>query len=693
MSALTDHYAGGVQPWTVPVKKAGFISRLDNTISFNAGTRTISVTPTGTDFGFYVDGVLWTKTSAQSVTWADTEGIWFFYFDATGTLQATNDVSLWLVCIENGCGLVSAIYWDATNNAILRQLDERHGADRNRQWHLWAHKNLGCQWTSGAAITATLPDSDGSTTDSPKITIAEGACADEDIGVNAPSQTSIPIFYLLGSGSSSSDIVVSGASDSAFDGTYVYGGTETVSGFVRAYYSKAGNTHHISADSTGFNYWCLYAGTRTNPTYTSATYVRLQASGVTGLYQDLFLTISALASPASATSTPPWRMKTADAYPIVQSGATVSGGTYTGANALPAYNKDTAGTWSLTEVPNGAYFAVHYFETTDLTSDKYIGYLGQTYWMDLNDARRGAVIEMGTLKNLSSSLIAESVEIGTVLFRAVVDATSIMGYDNATHASVISIDPLQSLTYMDWRKNGLTRGINAEEFLRTYEVMRRQAFYDASDFMSSTSSSQALYAASPTWAGLAITSGTIAIQAGSANHPGVLILKSAAGASSGYCHWTVLNAFAFNGYESTEFIFQTLSSVTTGIRARFGFGDLTLSTSNSNSLAFYLSGSSGTWSISAQSIVATADNSPATAKALSTSAWYNASLRVNGAKTFAEFELWDEGKVNLLFRAVATTLPTAVLGHGFSAVNTGTSAINLVNVDFMNLSIPKAMVR
>jgi hypothetical protein len=689
--AYTNDGAGALS-WKAVTPKAGFPSRLDSVLSRVDGTRTLSVTPSGTDFHFYVDGTKHTKAAAQTVVWGDVEGIWLFYFDSTGTLVATNDLTLWSICILNGCALTAALYWDATNNVSIRFLDERHNSDRNRYWHLWAHTNLGCQWTSGSAITPTLVDSIGSSTDSAKITIAEGYCADEDIIVAAASTGTIPIFYLEGSGSASTSIVVSSASISAFNGTYTLGGTETVGGFVRNYYSLDA-THHISVDSTGFNYWCLYSGARTNPVYTAATYVRLQSAGVVGLYQDLFLTISALASNASANSTPPFRRKTADAYPFIQDGATISGGTWAPANDLPAYNNINAGgagVWGLTEVANGAYFAVHYFQTTDL-EQQFVGLLGQTTWMDINKAREGAVREMGTLKLIAANLANEAVEIGTVMFRGIVDAASIEGYDNATHVSVISIDPVQSITYMDWRRNGTTRGLNSEEYLRQYDNLRRSGFFGATDFTSSTTSTAALYAGSPWWSGTSLNSGTIAVQTGTAAHPGILRLRSTASANTGYNYLTNIYAFTLAGLESSEFVFQT-ETATSSCSAWLGWTAAATNGATTRCAVLAIDVSGGAWRLLGR-VHNGADRTAATTYTLANTTWYSGRVSFNSALTETEFEVWSEGKAALLFRSRIAFVPDTVIGHGVIGINASASQQYCIAIDYMNISAPKTLAR
>ena len=71
------------------------------TLSLNEGTRTVTVTPTGASANYYIDGILYTFSTPQEVTFTDTEGEWFIYFSgstliASQTIFTLNGTDAWV---------------------------------------------------------------------------------------------------------------------------------------------------------------------------------------------------------------------------------------------------------------------------------------------------------------------------------------------------------------------------------------------------------------------------------------------------------------------------------------------------------------------------------------------------------------------------------------------------------------------
>jgi len=87
----------------------------DITITFTDGTRTVTVTPVGDDFSYWIKGVKYTHTTAQTKQIDDTEGIWYIYFEGY-TLTASQ--TLWVIEDSDKC-FVAMVYWDATNNKAI----------------------------------------------------------------------------------------------------------------------------------------------------------------------------------------------------------------------------------------------------------------------------------------------------------------------------------------------------------------------------------------------------------------------------------------------------------------------------------------------------------------------------------------------------------------------------------------------
>lgn len=147
------------------------------TIAFDDGTRTFSITPTGTHFDIYQSGVPYRFEGTQQIVIPDIEGFHFIYFDE-GVLTVTQafdfDIILEWVYVAN-------VYWDATNSKAVLVGDERHGLGMDAKTHEYLHNINGTQINSGFALGNFTTTGDGSADADAQISIANGVIRDEDI--------------------------------------------------------------------------------------------------------------------------------------------------------------------------------------------------------------------------------------------------------------------------------------------------------------------------------------------------------------------------------------------------------------------------------------------------------------------------------------------------------------------------------
>ena len=193
----------------------GFPDRTSSILSFTPTLpdRTLSIAPTGASFSFYSAGVKYTKSTAQTVQIDDTEGIWFCYFDTTGTLVASQ--TPWTIANASTVP-VAIVYWDATNKIAILLGDERHGLMDNRV-HSYLHQWIGTVYISGLIAGDMNLSGDGSADAHARFTLSSpGVYLDEDITLtvthaDSPSEQfqqcidhstgnycDLPIFYLSG---------------------------------------------------------------------------------------------------------------------------------------------------------------------------------------------------------------------------------------------------------------------------------------------------------------------------------------------------------------------------------------------------------------------------------------------------------------------------------------------------------------
>ena len=164
------------------------------TLSFNESTMTLSVSPSGASFHYYIQGVEYVKTTTQTVAITDTEGLWFFYFVGE-TLTCSQDV--WNIEGEDKA-FVSIVYWDAANNKNIGMGIELHSWLMSGAVHRYLHNALATRFVSGLAVSKTTTT----------ISVTNGILYDEDVVISikdedTPTSTwgqplspaSVPVLY------------------------------------------------------------------------------------------------------------------------------------------------------------------------------------------------------------------------------------------------------------------------------------------------------------------------------------------------------------------------------------------------------------------------------------------------------------------------------------------------------------------
>jgi hypothetical protein len=149
----------------------GFVNRTDSSLSFNNTDRVFTLLPLS-GYDIYSNGIKFHKTLDSSIQITTDLGIHYIYYDGNGDLQ-TNTLG-WSIVSENSP--ITTVYWNGTTGKVF---EERHGAGRNLDWHLWAHDTIGCRYERGLAGTFS----------SSSTSIAPGSIHDEDIEIDILTQT------------------------------------------------------------------------------------------------------------------------------------------------------------------------------------------------------------------------------------------------------------------------------------------------------------------------------------------------------------------------------------------------------------------------------------------------------------------------------------------------------------------------
>lgn len=165
---------------------SGFSDRAESTMSFNTTTRVFSITPAGASFTFYVRGVLFTKTSANTITIPNSSGNYYIYFDANGEIKQSTtpweyDDEIAQICI---------LLFRASPTADSEIYEQRHGLAMPWATQSFLYDVFGTTYISGLS---------GSFTASNTFSMSAGVLRDADIRLDVAAATQCRVIYRSGS--------------------------------------------------------------------------------------------------------------------------------------------------------------------------------------------------------------------------------------------------------------------------------------------------------------------------------------------------------------------------------------------------------------------------------------------------------------------------------------------------------------
>jgi hypothetical protein len=212
-------------------------------------------------------------------------------------------------------------------------------------------------------------------------------------------------------------------------------------------------------------------------------------------------------------------------------------------------------------------------------------------------------------------------------------------------------------------------------------------FAEAECWTSTTSSGATL-----PWTPAAIASGTLNVTAGTPNHPGIVRLLSSTSANSGWYLLTYTAALLIAGHEEMDIILRPGTLASTTIRA----GLLDTATSSAPTDGAYMHMDPITGLVTGRTMSNTSGSTTGTSFQAVTATWYRWRIVVNSDASRVDFYILDEAGAILWTDNLTTNIPTAAgreVGSGIVATNSGTTALTLVEVDYMSLFIGRALTR
>lgn len=174
-------------------ERSGFARADFSSLSYNSSTRQITLNVTS-PFNVYVMGEPFKiSTSITSSAHPNTTGVYFFYFDSTGTPQFSS--SHWDIMTT---APIAFVYYNATlNYGIL--FDERHGISMSSSTHKYLHFKEGAGIRYGFDISGYVLYS--SNNNDKKYQLSSGLFYDEDYDIvhtQPISPTGYSVFYRTG---------------------------------------------------------------------------------------------------------------------------------------------------------------------------------------------------------------------------------------------------------------------------------------------------------------------------------------------------------------------------------------------------------------------------------------------------------------------------------------------------------------
>ena len=169
-----------------------------STLAFDNATRTFTITPTGTDFAYYVEGVKHLSTG-DSIQIPDITGQWKIFYDVNGNIAMTKEGGWDTIedLILHSC-VISILYWDSVNQEQIYIGNERHGKDISPTMHLYLHTTAGLTYSGGLALQNIDVDQDGTDSAHAQFGVQAGRVMDEDIKIdiaNVATSVGIPVWH------------------------------------------------------------------------------------------------------------------------------------------------------------------------------------------------------------------------------------------------------------------------------------------------------------------------------------------------------------------------------------------------------------------------------------------------------------------------------------------------------------------
>ena len=156
----------------------GFPNSTDTSLSFDDGSRTLTLAPTGASFDYWYGGLKVAGATTMTSSIPDVNGLHVFYIGSDGNLTNSQTYTTKQLIIDDT--IVAWVYWDATANSQIFFGEERHGLNMDSATHYHLHDAYGAVFETGLGL-GNFTIGNGSLNSHAQFSAEAGEIHDEDL--------------------------------------------------------------------------------------------------------------------------------------------------------------------------------------------------------------------------------------------------------------------------------------------------------------------------------------------------------------------------------------------------------------------------------------------------------------------------------------------------------------------------------
>jgi len=174
----------------------GFVDPFEDvSVAFIDASRTLQITPIGSSYVYYSDGLRYEKSSLESIQISDVEGMHYVYFDGSIITHLASTFNPDIILKK--C-YIGAIYWDASNNKQnYFGREYRHTSRLDGKTHEYLHNTVGYALKSGGGLGDFLADQSGALLSHAQFSNEATEAYDEDAYFSLPARLSTSIIPVI----------------------------------------------------------------------------------------------------------------------------------------------------------------------------------------------------------------------------------------------------------------------------------------------------------------------------------------------------------------------------------------------------------------------------------------------------------------------------------------------------------------